>query len=236
MMGLRSDADTNSGTTVRLSERVYASVLRFIADRQLAAGDRLPAERELAEQYSASRPIIREVLSRLASDGLIVSRRGAGSFVRRRPSIHLLANVPTASVSSSLGTYEIRLAVEPEAARLAAVRRTDDEADQLQTLANQLQDALRRGEPSHTIDLSIHRGIAVATKNPMFVEIFDYIEKSVMDILLAGEGVARSEPSQSQRMSDEHISIVDAIVASDSEAAATAMRSHLFEGRKRLFS
>lgn len=218
-----------------LSERVYGDLMRLIAGAQMPEGARLPPERDLAERFGVSRPVVREVLSRLASDGIVVSRRGAGSFVRRPPTSHLLASVPTDALRSTLGTFEIRIAVEPEAAKLSAARRTDAEAATLVRLADELATALAAGQPSHDIDLELHRTIAISTRNPMFETIFEQIGASVAEIMVAGEGVTAAAPSLSIRMADEHLAIVDAIGARDGDAAASAMRNHLFEGRKRLF-
>lgn len=219
----------------RLSERVYGDLMRLIASAQMFEGARLPPERHLAQQFGVSRPVVREVLSRLASDGIVVSRRGAGSFVRRPPTTHLLATVPTDALRSTLGTFEIRIAVEPEAAKLSAARRSDLEAATLRRLANELAAALSASQPSHDIDLEIHRTIAISTRNAMFETIFEQIGASVAEIMVAGEGVTAAAPGLSTRMADEHLAIVDAIGARDSDAAASAMRNHLFEGRKRLF-
>lgn len=229
------DAQPQQPSNGRLSERVYGDLMRLIASAHMPEGARLPPERDLAQRFGVSRPVVREVLSRLASDGIVVSRRGAGSFVRRPPTTHLLASVPTDALRSTLGTFEIRIAVEPEAAKLAAARRTDAEAAALVRSADELAAALAAGQPSHDFDLELHRTIAIATRNVMFVTIFDQIGASVAEIMVAGEGVTGAAPDLSRRMADEHLAIVDAIRARDGDAAASAMRNHLFEGRKRLF-
>ncbi len=218
----------------RLSERIYGAVLEYIAAENLAEGDRLPSERELAARFQASRPIVREVLTRLSSDGLVESRRGAGAFVRRRPSEHLMMSVPPVALGSRLGAYEVRLALEGEAARHAAARRTEEDLAALAAALSDLTAALAQGASTHRPDLALHRAIALATKNPVFVSAFDHLQELVTDIMRAAEQVTSHDGELARRMSDEHATIVDAIRARDGDGAAVAMRHHLYEGRRRL--
>lgn len=66
----------------KLSDQIYAFVFASIIDGAFPEGSKLPTETQLSEQFGFSRPIIREALARLRDDGLIVSRRGSGSFHR----------------------------------------------------------------------------------------------------------------------------------------------------------
>ena len=77
---------------------------------------------QLATMFGMSRTIVREALARLASDGITEARRGAGSYVKRRPSERLGTHMPLDSLAGTLGTYEVRFVLEAEAARLAAPR------------------------------------------------------------------------------------------------------------------
>src|SRR6478735_5796468 len=79
-------AEERSVSEGRLTDRAYAAIVRIINDEALAVGDRLPSEARLAESFGMSRAIVREALARLASDGITEARRGAGSYVKRRPS------------------------------------------------------------------------------------------------------------------------------------------------------
>ncbi len=222
-------------TQLRLSDHAYAGIVELIKARDLEVGARLPSESRLAEMFGVSRAIVREALVRLASDGITEARRGAGSFVKGRPSERLAAFMPIAELPTTLGSYEVRFVLEAEAARLAALRRTDEQMDQLEEAMEQLRRALLSSAPAHGEDMELHRCIAHATGNPAFLHAFDALWQEVEKVMRAGVDISRSRPPEVIAvMLDEHEVIVDSIRAQDPERAALAMRWHLGEGRRRL--
>lgn len=219
----------------RLADRAYTAIVGIINGENLAPGDRLPSEARLAETFGMSRTIVREALVRLAADGITEARRGAGSYVKRRPSERLGTHVPLDGLAATLGTYEVRFVVEAEGARLAAQRRSHAELEVIERRLAALRAALLSSAPAHDEDWLLHRTILEATGNDAFVAIFDQLQEKVMRILRAGVDISRARPPQViEAMMDEHDAIVDAIRVQDSEGAALAMRWHLSQGRKRL--
>src|SRR5260221_9176378 len=101
----------------RLAETVYARVLDIIVRDRLAMGDKLPTEHALAEMFGVSRPVVREALGRLRSDGIIDARQGSGSFLSRPAPSRLMSHMQPANISSGLAAYEVRLALETASAR-----------------------------------------------------------------------------------------------------------------------
>ena len=222
-------------TQVRLSDHVYAGIVEIIKSEGLEVGERLPSESRLAEMFGVSRAIVREALVRLASDGITEARRGAGSFVKSRPSERLTAFMPLSELPTTLGSYEVRFVLEAEAARLAATRRTAQEMAHVEEGLALLREALLSSEPAHAEDMDLHRRIAEATGNPAFVIAFDALYGDVEKIMRAGVDISRSRPPEViATMLREHELIVDAIRAQDPEGAALAMRWDLWEGRRRL--
>jgi GntR family transcriptional regulator, transcriptional repressor for pyruvate dehydrogenase complex len=219
----------------RLADRAYTGIVRIINDDRLATGDRLPSEARLAERFGMSRAVVREALVRLASDGITEARRGAGSFVKRRPSEKLSAHMPMDDLAATLGTYEVRFVLEAETARLAALRRSDEEMAEIEERLAALRAALLSSAPAHDEDWLLHRAVVEATANTAFVSIFDHLYDEVQRILKAGVDISRSRPPDAiAAMMEEHDAIVDAIRAQDADGAALAMRWHLSQGRKRL--
>ncbi|WP_375195005.1 FadR/GntR family transcriptional regulator [Sphingobium sp.] len=219
----------------RLSDQAYAGIVEIIKSEELEVGARLPSEARLAEMFGMSRAIVREALVRLASDGITEARRGAGSFVKSRPSERLAAFMPLSELPTTLGSYEVRFVLEAEAARLAATRRSPQEMAHIEEGMAMLRDALLSSEPAHAEDRELHRRIAVATGNPAFLIAFDALWGDVEKIMRAGVDISRSRPPEViATMLREHEVIVDAIRAQDPEGAALAMRWHLWEGRRRL--
>jgi GntR family transcriptional repressor for pyruvate dehydrogenase complex len=218
----------------RLADQAYTGIVALIDDG-LGIGDRLPSETRLAEMFGMSRTIVREALVRLASDGFTEARRGAGSFVKNRPSARLVAYMPLADLSTTLGTYEVRFVLEAEAARLAAARRSIEEMTAIDAALADLRRALLSSAPAHEEDMELHRCIVLATANPAFLIAFEALSGETDRIMRAGVDISRSrQPEVIGAMMREHEMIVDAIRAQDADGAALAMRWHLSEGRKRL--
>ncbi|GGE74369.1 FadR/GntR family transcriptional regulator [Sphingomonas prati] len=219
----------------RLADRAYTAIAQLINDDALVSGDRLPSEARLGEMFGMSRTIVREALVRLAADGITEARRGAGSYVKRRPSERLGSFMPMHALSATLGTYEVRFVLEAEAARLAGQRRSADQMDAIEEALQALRGALLSNAPAHDEDWLLHRAIVEATGNPAFIESFDHLRDGVLRILKAGVEISRSRPPEViGAMMEEHDAIVEAIRAHDADGAALAMRWHLSQGRKRL--
>ncbi|MBW8815421.1 MAG: FadR family transcriptional regulator [Caulobacterales bacterium] len=219
----------------RLADRAYTGIVEMINADGLAVGDRLPSEARLAEIFGMSRTVVREALVRLAADDITEARRGAGSFVKNRPSERLGAYMQPSELPSSLGTYEVRFVLEAEAARLAAARRSGDDMARIEAALQELRRALLSNAPAHAQDMELHRRVIQATANPAFLVAFDALEADVDRIMRAGVDISRSRPPEFIReMMREHEMIVEAIRAQDADGAALAMRWHLSQGRKRL--
>src|ERR1700737_4920718 len=110
----------------RLPDRVYEQILEQIVSGDFSVGDRLPSENQLGSDHRVSRAVIREALSRLLADGVVVSRQGSGTFVQRKPERDFLRLAPIGGIADLMRCFEFRIALEGEAAYLAAQRRTDD--------------------------------------------------------------------------------------------------------------
>jgi GntR family transcriptional regulator, transcriptional repressor for pyruvate dehydrogenase complex len=229
---LATNSATNEG---RLADRAYAGIVEIINRDDLQAGDRLPSEARLAELFGMSRAIVREALVRLASDGITEARRGAGSYVKSRPSERWGAHMRMSELSTTLGTYEVRFVLEAETARLAALRRSSEQMVEIMDALAALRHALMSSDPAHAEDWALHRAIVTATANPAFLAAFDHLRDEVDPILKAGVDISRSRPPEViQAMMSEHEMVVEAIRAQDADGAALAMRWHLTQGRKRL--
>lgn len=219
----------------RLADRAYTGIVELINREGLEAGDRLPSESRLAEMFCMSRTVVREALVRLAADSITEARRGAGSYVKNRPSDKLGAYMPLSELPATLGSYEVRFVLEAEAARLAAVRRSAEEMGLIEAALEDLRAALLSSAPAHAEDMELHRRIVRATANPAFLVAFEALEADVDKIMRAGVDISRSRPPEAiSEMMREHEMIVEAIRAQDGDSAALAMRWHLSRGRKRL--
>ena len=220
---------------IRLADRSYSDIVKLIGDRNLGVGDRLPAESQLCDMLGVSRTVIREALTRLASDGVTESRRGAGSFVTRLPSKLLNQHMPASELSSTLGSYEVRFVLEAEAARLASLRRSAEDMSKIEDQLNILIKALRSNSNGDDEDMGLHRAIMTATGNQAFVTSFDALSGDISRVMRAGIHISRSRSEDAiHTMIQEHTAIVEAIRLRDPDRAALTMRWHLSQGRIRL--
>jgi GntR family transcriptional regulator, transcriptional repressor for pyruvate dehydrogenase complex len=218
----------------RLADVLYGQLLMRIVNGDVAEGDRLPSEAEIGKMFGASRPVVRQALMQLQTDGLVYARKGAGTFVRMRPPARLHDFVEPADVASYLRSFELRSGLEGEAARLAAMRRTRNHLKAIKDAAHALDDAITRKETGHEADFGFHMAIAEATDNELFPRVLDDLADIMRGSMAMGLSLTRtgSDLRRSQVLK-EHWQIADAIAAQDGEAAALYMRFHLAQTRRR---
>lgn len=220
------------------AEQAYRHILSLITDGGLGEGDRLPGETELATRFGISRPLIRQALSRLQAAGVVDVRWGAGSFVRdgqlRRE------EWDSASAMQSLNDvrhlFELRAALEGDAAALAAERRTPDSLDAIERAADAMETALRTGAVGHEADMAFHFAVAAASANPMFERMLHALRRSLIFSMGLARSLALTHPTERVRaVQDEHIAIAQAIRDADAPIARTMMQAHLRNSCQRLF-
>ncbi|BCH28691.1 GntR family transcriptional regulator [Mesorhizobium sp. L-8-10] len=221
----------------KLADRLVETLRRQIASGQLSPGSKLPTEHQLSGEFGVSRTVVREAVTRLAADGLVVPRQGAGVFVNDNAPLALESLVADLSgkVSLVLNVLEVRMAIEIESAALAAQRRSPSQMAEINEAFGDFENLLQRREPTGAADFAFHRAIAQATNNPFYVEILDVLGRRTIprDLVTSfSSGLLQSEEYQA-RLQSEHRAIMDAISESDPGAARDAMRRHLSASQKR---
>jgi len=227
---------TRAARRPKLADRVADEIGGAIRSGKLKAGEKLPTEQRLTISHGVSRTVIREAVARLAADGLVTARQGAGVYVNEaQPTLGAMLAEITSKVSVVLNVLEVRMAIEMESAALAAHRRSaSQEADIVAAFA-QFDEILGKGEPTGAADFAFHRAIATATNNPFYVEILDALGRRTIPrdlVTTVTSGLLRS-PEYQRRLQDEHRVIVDAVRAGDAAAARDAMRAHLSAAQRR---
>lgn len=216
----------------RLGEIIYGQILEQILADNYGEGDKLPSEAELSLAFEVSRPVVREALMRLQADGLVQSRRGIGTFVSHRPSSRLPELVSATELSGYLRTFEPRIVLEAEAARLAADRRTNTDLKVMRDTIEALRIAIQEGQLGTEEDIAFHEAIAEAAGNDYFSSLLNDLRRPVVSTMAIGLELARERsPARRNRVVEEHSKIYEAVAAQDSECAATYMRHHLYQAR-----
>jgi DNA-binding FadR family transcriptional regulator len=230
-----SDAKANWGEAKR-SAAIYQHILEVIIGGEFAVNARLPSETELAQRFGASRPVVREALARLRDDGVIVSRQGSGSYVKRRPDIAVLRFVPVSSIADIQRCFEFRQGLESVAAALAAERWEDSDLAEIRAAYAALEAATGSVTLGVDADERFHMAIAKATHNAYHVSV----QGSLQPHIVFGMSLTRNlsllrTQERLREVQDEHRAIVEAIAARDSGAAREAMQRHIDNARRRMF-
>lgn len=228
----------SDGLNIRrsLSDAVFDRIQRAIKSGAYGVDERLPTEHSLAAEFQVSRPVVRDALQRLRDQGLIYSRRGAGSFVREQGVREPLGFGQMANLSDLQHCYDFRLTIEPEAAALAAQRRTDEGLQKIKSALGLLRDATNRQAHRADADFMFHLGIAQASANPYFATAMQALEEHIA-VGMRFHGMSlRSTSDGLQHVFVEHSAVFDAIEQKDVDAARTLMRAHLTGSRDRLFA
>src|SRR5215204_4715432 len=205
------DAGLASGVAKR-SAAIYDGILGLIVSGEFAETARLPSEIELSRRFGASRPVVREALARLRDDGLIVSRQGSGSYVKRRPDNAVLRFVPVNSIADIQRCFEFRAGLEGTAAALAAERRDEDDLANIKAALDELDDCIRTGRLGVEADERFHLAVAEATHNHFHVSV----QRSLQPHITFGMNLARNlsllrPTTRLEIVQDEHVAIVEAI-------------------------
>lgn len=206
-----------------LAAQTAQLLLARIRDGEWPLGHRLPGETTLAAQLGVGRSTLREAIRELAGRGVLDSRQGAGVFVTALNATEDWDTVLRRSTIASV--IEARIAIEAEAAALAATRRTPADLRAIRrTLA--ARGALGQSVPDHVdADMAFHRAVISAAHNDVLIQLFDAF---LPRLRLAMIDMLKIRPIESEPCDHTlHQQLADAIIARNPTAAAASSRTHL---------
>ncbi|WP_232665087.1 FadR/GntR family transcriptional regulator [Pseudonocardia sp. TRM90224] len=208
-----------------LVEQTTAELQRMLADGEWPVGSRVPGEVELGRQLGVGRSTVREAMRALISSGQLEARQGAGTFVASRTAVseweRRLRRAAIADV------YEVRIALEMEAARLAAARRTDADLAAMDA-AMTARGAAGSTEEFVDADLRVHLAVIAAAHNPVLSDVFDSFVTPLRAALLdLSRDVDLRTADEHTDTTHAHHELVDAIRAGDADAAVLATRHNV---------
>ena len=214
-------------TAARADDRLYQDLARkLIAELsagRYAVGARLPAERELAQQYNVSRPTVREAIIALEVQGLVEVRIGSGAYVLRLPG---KGDIPGFNITAFELT-EARLLFEGEAAALAATQITDEEVDEIEALVQEIARENQAPLSAEKADRAFHLAIARATRNTAVYETIEHLwdlRSSSPEAALLHE---KARTANVKPVVAEHTAVLEALRRREPAIARAAMRTHL---------
>jgi GntR family transcriptional repressor for pyruvate dehydrogenase complex len=212
------------------SERIARELETAIVARRYE--QRLPAERELAQQHRVSRATMREAIGLLVARGLLTRRRGAGTYIndeRDEQLAGLWSEMAGRHPRLQENLIEFRAMLERQAAALAATRHDAADAKRLKRAYTEVEAAYLGGDRGAQIrsDVGFHRAIADATHNP----VFSYLMASLLKLLhehvqlsLAG---LEPQATAAVHLRRQHRALLDAILARDAAGAERLAAGHI---------
>jgi GntR family transcriptional repressor for pyruvate dehydrogenase complex len=213
------------------AEVVRGGIQRMIETGELKPGDRLPAERELAEHFKVSRASLRAALHSIAGMGLLQFRHGSGTYITGGPPV--LDDGPLALLARLHGfsddeMFEARRQLEVGVAALAAERASDADVARMQACIDGMAANLESPRKYLVHDVDFHRAVAVASKNPILGSLVEMVSAALLRQRSRTVAHAR-DLAGSLTM---HRRIARAIAAHDPERARHAMNQHLTQAQR----
>ena len=187
-------------------------------------GSKLPAEAELARRLGVGRSTVREAIRALAHAGLLETRQGSGTFVRS-----VTADNGWEAVlrrAAMLEVFEVRQALEVQAARLAAARRTPADIERVKARLAERERirAVTRDAACINADLAFHQAVIAVAHNPLLAQLYASMSAVLRQALA---GVVADRPLGEIDSAPAHARLAAAIEAGDAAAAEQATRDHL---------
>jgi GntR family transcriptional repressor for pyruvate dehydrogenase complex len=211
----------------RVSEQVLSQLKESILLGKFKSGEKLPSERELTEEFQVSRGVIREAIRALEITGFVVLRQGptGGAFVTDLSFDHVgnaFLDLFLANKVSIPELANVRLFVEPEVARLAALRATKEDKKRLLEAQEEEFLSVTTTTARITQFQKVHHVIAESCQN----HFYEAISKSMLRLTF--EVVEAVDPDhEALHMPGEHKHIIDAVISANAEAARVAMQTHM---------
>jgi len=204
-----------------LIDQAVSRLRQQITSGAWSVGTRIPAEPELAELIGVGRNTVREAVQSLVHGGMLERRQGSGTYVL---SDSELGNAMGREIAGAhqRDVLEVRRSLEVESARLAAVRRTPGQVEQLRRLRDARSDAYSRGEIDQMVaaDLALHRTIAQAAHNPVLLALYENLLDAITDNI-------RFNFEHPVHDDDSHHSLVESIADCDPDSAVHEIDRYL---------
>lgn len=210
----------------KLYENIVDRVLHLIQTGALRSGDKLPTEKEMAQEMSVSKTAVREAMSALESMGYTKSRVGEGTFVAdiTLDSLMLPVSIVLAQEKAREDDLlELRLILEVRSAELAAQRITPAQMQRLGRLLEAMRREVEAGGTACDADVQFHKVLASGTGNSVFCRIYEMCQTVLVETI----SMVMNYPGQARMAYEKHLEIYNAVRNGDSLAAAEAMRRHL---------
>lgn len=216
---------------IRLYESIVKQIQKLISSGTLKPGQKLPPERELAEELGVSRTSIREALRALEMMGYLESRVGVGggTYIKEVTFSNIISPFSQTLLQNDafiVELLEVRLVLEIEVVRLAAMRRDEEDLKKLQDAIDQMEAEIERGETGLAGDNAFHQILADASDNRVLQEFV----RMCGDLLeVEREEHLRTRKQEPTRALKQHKAILKAVREQNTEEAQGLMEDHILK-------
>jgi len=230
---MQENKQNSEGT---LSDRLTDMLAQEIRRGAYPVNSRLPTEKFMTEQYGVSRTVVREVISRLKSAGLVETRQGSGTVVLDPSSSDAfrLGQPDEDPARGVLRIIELRRGLEGEMAALAAERRSAQDMLRINRALAAIDRAVEMDGDGVEEDLAFHIAIAHATGNPHYPELLGMLTRALKDAIRVTRGNEARQAQLADDVRNEHETIRAAIERRDIDAARAAAFHHMQSTARRI--
>lgn len=221
----------------RFYEDIIENIKAMIVSGELAQGEKLPSERELAEYFNVSRIPVREALKILEYMGVLYNVRGEGMYVKN-VGISEIINKMNFAFSATTHTMtdfiEVREALDTTAAYYAALRRTDEDIARMQRALDTMEEVSRPAEKETEEMIAasheFHNGLVAAAHNSVLSGLYD----NLFELLDISKQLSVASRSCDDHSRAEHCEIFKKILLKDADGARKAMVQHLDKAKGKI--
>jgi len=216
---------------VRGSTWVTSQLRRAILEGRYVHGEKLPAERQFAVAFGASRATIRTALVRLESERLVTRRLGSGTFCNFQA-----GNDPedVAELTGPLELIDVRLGIEPNMVRLAVMNATARDIERIGSAIARMGESSGDAQSFTSWDREFQQLVCDATRNPLMVWVY----RQINEVRTHSQWNAMKDkvltPSRIAEYNQQHVAIYEAIRTRDIDTAVAVITSHLHSARRQL--
>ncbi len=214
----------------KLADAIAAHLEQLILEGALRPGEKLAAERELAEKLEVSRPSLRDALEKLRERGLIETTKSGAYVTQFMASLtEPLASMMQSNEQALIDYLEYRQLVEGEAARLAALRATDIEREAIGACLQRMRSAHEVDDPTAEgeADVDLHLLIYEAAHNLVLLHVMRAFSEMLRGGVFYNRHQLYTRPGVRDLLLQQHLAIGEAVLARDPEKAAEAAANHV---------
>lgn len=211
---------------ISISEEMAKQIIKLISTGELQPGQRLPSERELCEQFGASRSSLREALRCLSIVGVLHARVGDGTSVAVDGETFLRRIIEWRLITEKHDVenlMEVRIGLEGVSAATAALRATGADIKNLRHLLAKMKLVAKDARKFAVLDVEFHVALAKASGNALVFDLVSMVRNHLVRVLPKVLKLPNAVPLSTK----EHMAILEAIERRDADAARGAMNAHL---------